>query len=212
MNRKSGPTPMTIPEKFWRHANANANASNGCWLWSGSLSLGYGVITVGHRSKKLKAHRVSWQLHFGDIPSGMFVCHRCDVPACVNPLHLFLGTNRDNLEDMTRKGRRVSPERSARRGTENGRAILCEDDVQAIRHLCSSKTLFQKSIAVIFQVSEVTIEHISRKVKWRHLPDAVLTEPEINQVLEKHGYEIERVRTEFAEYGRRRLHETGRLG
>lgn len=72
----------------------------GCWLWNGSsLERGYG------RFRGSLAHRVSWVLHNGPIPDGMHVCHRCDVTACVNPAHLFLGTALDNIRDMHAKGR-----------------------------------------------------------------------------------------------------------
>ena len=77
---------------------------SGCWLWLGAWSWnGYGYIE--YRKKKLRAHRVSWELHRGAIAGGLHVCHQCDVPACVNPDHLFLGTRGDNMLDCHRKGR-----------------------------------------------------------------------------------------------------------
>lgn len=73
-----------------------------CWLWKGELRKGYGLIRFG--KKKVTAHRMSWQIHNGPIPEGMFVCHKCDIKICVNPDHLFLGSNLDNLIDMHTKG------------------------------------------------------------------------------------------------------------
>ncbi len=78
----------------------------GCWEYTGAMdSKGYGSIGTGGRSKADRAHRVSWRLHHGEIPAGMYVCHRCDNPPCCNPAHLFLGTVQDNNADREAKGR-----------------------------------------------------------------------------------------------------------
>lgn len=77
----------------------------GCWLWTGSrVNDNYGCANIDY--KQLLAHRLSYELHHGPIPDGQKVCHSCDTPLCVNPSHLFLGTQKENLEDMTQKGRR----------------------------------------------------------------------------------------------------------
>jgi hypothetical protein len=78
-----------------------------CWIFGGSLnSDGYGNIRVGGRKgKTIKVHRLAWEEANGPIPDGLTVCHTCDVPACCNPAHLFLGTQQDNVADMVNKGR-----------------------------------------------------------------------------------------------------------
>lgn len=87
---------------FW----AMVNRQDGCWLWTGSLMSKrhpYGIFRF--RGRNQKAHRMAWELTNGPIPTGMFVCHKCDVPRCINPHHLFLGTPGDNVRDMIAKGR-----------------------------------------------------------------------------------------------------------
>ena len=76
-----------------------------CWLWTGPQTRdGYGVITVG-RGRQYRVHRVAYETFVGPIPAGMLVCHRCDVPTCFRPEHLFTGTYSDNAIDRDRKGR-----------------------------------------------------------------------------------------------------------
>lgn len=77
---------------------------SGCWLWLDKLTRdGYGQMT--YKMKSMRAHRWSYSIHVGPIPNGLLVCHKCDTPACVNPKHLFVGTVKDNTEDMIKKGR-----------------------------------------------------------------------------------------------------------
>lgn len=81
----------------------------GCWNWTGSkIKFGYGRIGVD--DKTYSAHRLSYQVFRGEIPEGLYVCHKCDNPACINPDHLFLGTQRDNMQDALRKGRIKLPD------------------------------------------------------------------------------------------------------
>lgn len=83
-------------------------SDDGCWIWKGAKAgNGYGSIFKDGRPEM--AHRVSWILHFGSIPEGMYVLHSCDVPACVNPAHLFIGSQSENLKDAVAKGRVVPP-------------------------------------------------------------------------------------------------------
>lgn len=117
-----------LVDRFWRMVQI----SDGCWNWiGGKRPNGYGQISEGGKgSRSLSAHRVSYELHKGPIPEGLVVMHSCDTRACVNPAHLSLGTQKDNVDDMIAKGRKrtVAPV-----GPENGKSILTQQDVLYIR-------------------------------------------------------------------------------
>lgn len=92
--------PIPIEIRFWK----KVEKTNDCWLWiAGKYPDGYGVFWNGTTYDG--AHRISWELHYGEIPKGMLVCHTCDNPPCVNPEHLWIGTKKDNNNDRTKKGR-----------------------------------------------------------------------------------------------------------
>jgi hypothetical protein len=79
---------------------------DGCWKWTGKKdAFGYGVVQLGRELPRTGAHRVSWELNYGEIPNGLHVLHKCDNPECTNPEHLFVGTALDNVRDAQRKGR-----------------------------------------------------------------------------------------------------------
>ena len=91
---------MDASARFW----AKVNKTDGCWLWEGvTTPNGYGMFPVPGTRKSVSSHRFSWEQANGEIPQGLSVLHRCDVRACVNPEHLFLGTQMDNMIDMMKK-------------------------------------------------------------------------------------------------------------
>jgi hypothetical protein len=94
--------------------NIEFDLNGGCWLWSRRTRTGYGVVSLMGGVKKAFAHRLAWIEVNGEIPPGLFVLHKCDVKACINPDHLFLGTHQENMDDMARKGRRRSGRRAPR--------------------------------------------------------------------------------------------------
>lgn len=137
--------------------NFREGPSDKCWEWTGSRwSNGYGRFC---RPRYSIAHRVSWELYCGEIPDGMNVLHRCDNPCCVNPSHLFLGTDLDNMRD------KVAKERSAR-GEQHGRAFLTEDAVRRIRDDHQA----QRKIATEYGVSQSTVSRIKHGEQWGWLP------------------------------------------
>jgi hypothetical protein len=148
----------TLQERF--NAKYVPEPNSGCWLWLGALMPnGYGRFEM-HRFDEY-AHRASWILHRGAITDGLYVLHKCDIPSCVNPDHLFLGTQQDNLDDCRMKGR-------TRRGAQVWNAKLDDDKVRAIRKLLSLG-VSQQAIADKFGVHQIKISHIARGISWRHV-------------------------------------------
>ncbi len=113
------------------------------------------------------AHRVSWRLAYGEIPAGLVLCHKCDNPSCVNPAHLFAGTQRDNINDMLAK-RRSSKGKSfeKRRGENHGMAKLTRAQVDEIRALYAAGGVLHRELAVRFGVDRSTIGLITRGEHW----------------------------------------------
>lgn len=151
------PIDDKIVSKFWRLVDKGTE--NQCWEWVGHrLPKGYGTFGLGKDS--FYAHRVSWIVAYGDIPSGMMVLHKCDNPPCCNPHHLFLGTNDDNMKDRDEKGR-------VAKGEKNGMAKLSKLDVQEIRRQYSTGTTTQKELGSVFGVTRSTIGFIVNDQRWR---------------------------------------------
>jgi hypothetical protein len=134
--------------------------SGDCWVWLGSLVKGYGQLMVKRRP--IRAHRVSWELSNGAIPAGAHVLHHCDNRRCVNPAHLFLGSNLDNIADCKAKGR-AKVASKGRPGDLNGRAKLTWEAVRRIRG-DSRPTRF---VAADYGVNRTTIQSIRSGRKWR---------------------------------------------
>ena len=137
---------------------------SGCWLWTASVgSHGYGQLNID--GKPILAHRYSYEAHIGPIPEGngyhgACVLHRCDVPSCVNPAHLFIGSNNDNIKDMVKKGRH-----GTLKGEASGRAKITEADVIAI--LADNRR--PEEIEVDYPVKAQQIRLIKRGASWSHV-------------------------------------------
>src|SRR5690606_12878457 len=127
-------TPKEI-HRFWSKVDMSGGP-NSCWEWQGSRDAdGYGRFT-SNRSKRLGfgpkswvASRAAWLIHTGHLPGDLLVCHHCDNPPCVNPAHLFLGTNNDNMRDMNRKGRHPRKAAWNPSGETNPRAKMTDEQV-----------------------------------------------------------------------------------
>lgn len=147
--------------RFW----PKVEKTNGCWHWIGAKNKdGYGQFYVSQQYQE-GAHRFMYEKSFGSIPKGMCVLHRCDNPACVNPDHLFLGTHRDNTQDMINKGRKQT---NPPRGSKHHNSILTEDDVINIRSLkilgYTCKELSRK-----LGLKQRTIRAVVNRENWKHI-------------------------------------------
>ena len=145
---------------------------SGCWIWTGASSARYGTIYDHSKRKVIKAHHAAFLLFNGPIPNGMCVCHVCDVTFCVNPDHLFIGTQKDNIHDMIKKGRKVISPNAGRhgnhaRGERNGSSKYPPVLISSIRHIYDSGEC--KNIAAIsrkFGVSESQTRRIVHRQSW----------------------------------------------
>ena len=147
---------LTLREKFL--AKVCREPASGCWLWQGMVRPdGYGVAIF--EGKARGAHRVAWMLFRGEIAREIVVCHKCDVRACVNPEHLFLGTPADNARDMKEKGRHP-------RGENIRSAKLTTDQVSQIKTLLAEDRMYMREIALQFGVAPPTIRAIR---EWQDL-------------------------------------------
>lgn len=157
----------TLAERFWAHVHKTET----CWLWTGAISArGYGAFHVKHGQNGV-AHRIAYELTYGMILPGFFCCHRCDVPLCVRPDHLFLGTTTDNMRDMVRKGRHHSTLHPELRphGEAHYFAKLTEANVREIRRLYAEEHATKKGLARTFGVSRRLIQTILSGKGWTHV-------------------------------------------
>ena len=139
------------------------NKTDNCWLWTAAMRGGYGVIKI--KGKGVSAHRLSYEIHKGPIENGLLVCHKCDNRKCVNPDHLFLGTQSDNMIDCSKKGRLVYPDNEKfhyKKGHYPSNTKISKDLAIKVKEAVTNKngkTL--KEISVLFNVPYQYVRDIS---------------------------------------------------
>lgn len=174
MQKDNTPRPITIQDltpkfllRFWKKVDKRAD----CWIWTGSTDRqGYGMIVLGGK-RTLKAHRAMWVIYNGDLKREIQVLHDCpsgDNPSCVNPNHLWIGDNNDNMNDKMKKGRFVPfPDHH---GESHPRAKLTESDVRQIRLLYSTTKTTLKALAAKFGISFQQVSSVIRRRTWNCVP------------------------------------------
>lgn len=159
--------------RFWTKVAITANPKT-CWEWNGVLNnRGYGSLMV--KDKRYLAHRLSYFINKKTDPQSLLVLHSCDNRKCLNPNHLFLGTAKDNTQDMIKKGRKGVYDHSLRdntniaRGEKSGRSVLTKQKVLNIRESYQKDNVSQRSLAKKYKVHPATIQFIIERRNWKHI-------------------------------------------
>lgn len=146
-------------ENFYSKIMVDPNS--GCWLWTAALDVGgYGVFGIGQ--KLARAHRFAWEMISGPIPSGLCALHKCDIRACCNPDHIFIGTRQDNSTDMVLKGRHRPV---FIKGEDSASARLNTEQVLAIR----ADRRSAEKLSPVYGVCPSTIRAVRRRETWSHI-------------------------------------------
>jgi hypothetical protein len=142
------------PQEQLRAGVDQSTDPDACWPWIGSTTNGYGRFH--NRNKPFLAHRVAYEMVYGPIPPGMFVCHHCDNPPCCNPAHLFLGTGADNMRDASRKGRLLHRD-------DDLHPKLSAKEIQAICTRYSQERISLQDLANAFNVTRRAIKTVLKR-------------------------------------------------
>lgn len=157
---------MSAVDVFWERTDRRS--PDECWEWQGYISpSGYGYLT--HRQRSVRAHRMSYTIHKGPIPSGLVICHHCDNRKCVNPSHLYAGTAADNNRDMMERGRWRDGDGKGASGEANGKSKLTD---AAVREIIPQLLAGRRNGAAIgrkYGVSKVTVGDIRNRRTWNHI-------------------------------------------
>lgn len=175
-NTRVGLKGLPLSERFW----SRVDKTDDCWNWTGPKTAdGYGRLY--REGKTIRAHRLSYEMHHGPVPSGLIVCHRCDNPSCVNPDHLFVGTGAENIADCEAKGRRNVPARSGdfhwtkrrpdrvAKGQVFSRSEITDELVRRLRARYAEGGITQRELAAQHGISHKNLSLILAGKTWKHV-------------------------------------------
>ncbi len=158
---KSPKVAKPMADRFWQKVQKSGHGFGDCWVWTGSVSVrGYGTLLVSGRT--IQAHRISYEMHHGEIAQRLQVCHSCDNRRCVNPSHLWLGTAADNARDRDSKGRGAF-------GRRNFNTKLTEREVREIRRRYAAGGVVARELASEYGVATSTVGNILNGYHWKHV-------------------------------------------
>lgn len=171
---------IKIIDQFWQMMK---RTESGCWEWQRQIlksGMGYGVVKVNGKAQQ--AHRVAWEKVFGPIPPGLLCLHRCDNARCANPFHLFIGTQKDNIQDCIRKGRRSrirGPYKSGF-GEQSAKTTITESEALDILKSYVPKIVTCTFLAEKYGITHQTVLNIVKGKTWKHLPRPAELERRMN--------------------------------
>ena len=163
---KPRPYLRKCPKQRLLEGSDRGTGPDSCWVWKGAKfgNTGYGQIQ--YQGKPTRTHRLSYQVFVGDIPDGLLVLHRCDVRVCINPSHLFLGTHKQNMDDMRSKGRE-----NFAKGERIGAAKMTEEKVREARRLWKSGKYTKSSLCRRYGLTRVPMDCLLTGKTWKHVTE-----------------------------------------
>jgi hypothetical protein len=150
--------PRPIKERFMEHVDK----TDGCWNWNGAMISKGTYGSFSYRTKRMLAHRASWLIHVGGINDGLFVLHTCDNPRCVNPEHLFLGTQKENMRDAVKKGRLAG----LHTGDKNLTSKINQNIANDIRRSRVEMKATYKELSQMFSICPTQVANIIKNRCW----------------------------------------------